>query len=510
MALSLLHATLATGTDAGNGDIHKAEWNQEHAIVMATNKLLGRSTTGTGSVEEIAIGSGLSLSAGTLSASGGGGGALTISNKTAAYTVVAGDLGTIINCTSGTFTVSLTSAATLGSGFTCYIYNTGSGVITIDPSGTQTIDGVSTLTLYQNEGMQIVCNGTNWFSGSQKHDLMVSSNGTSAPASAGAAESVAIGYGASTSNSGFASFSIAIGKSALTEGSNSLALGASASVTGTTSYATAIGANSGGNGSVAAGGGFRQGSIALNGSRTSGADSFAAAVANNTSSYGVTSDSAIAIGYQAKASGIYSMAFGYSAQATATGSFCVVLDNNGSTASGRGSAVIGDQCTASSDNSFAFGRGSLASVNGKYAYGSGRTAAFGDAQHGRYVLRSNSTSATSVILRTDGFAAAATNQVILPNNAAYAFTGTVVARQSAAGGTASAAWKVEGLIRREGSAGTTTLVASTVTAISNVPGWTLALTADTTNGGLAITATGAAATNIRWVANIEATETIYD
>lgn len=71
MTLSLLHTTVATGTDAGNGSIHKAEWNQEHTITMATNSLLGRSTSGTGSVEEIAIGTGLSLSGGTLSSSGG-------------------------------------------------------------------------------------------------------------------------------------------------------------------------------------------------------------------------------------------------------------------------------------------------------------------------------------------------------------------------------------------------------------------------------------------------------
>jgi hypothetical protein len=41
---------------------------------MATGKLLGRSTAGTGVAEEITIGSGLSLSAGTISATGGGGG----------------------------------------------------------------------------------------------------------------------------------------------------------------------------------------------------------------------------------------------------------------------------------------------------------------------------------------------------------------------------------------------------------------------------------------------------
>lgn len=43
-------------------------------LTMATGKMLGRSTASTGAVEEISIGSGLTLSAGTLSASGGGGG----------------------------------------------------------------------------------------------------------------------------------------------------------------------------------------------------------------------------------------------------------------------------------------------------------------------------------------------------------------------------------------------------------------------------------------------------
>lgn len=41
---------------------------------MATGKLLGRSSSGTGALEEISIGSGLSLSGGTLTATGGGGG----------------------------------------------------------------------------------------------------------------------------------------------------------------------------------------------------------------------------------------------------------------------------------------------------------------------------------------------------------------------------------------------------------------------------------------------------
>jgi hypothetical protein len=44
-------------------------------LTMATARLLGRSTASTGAIEEISIGSGLSLSGGSLSATGGGGGA---------------------------------------------------------------------------------------------------------------------------------------------------------------------------------------------------------------------------------------------------------------------------------------------------------------------------------------------------------------------------------------------------------------------------------------------------
>jgi hypothetical protein len=65
------------------------------------------------------------------------------------------------------------------------------------------------------------------------------------------------------------------------------------------------------------------------------------------------------------------------------------------------------------------------------------------------------------------------------------------------------------MIVRGANAASTTLVFSTVTPISNVPLWTLALSADTTNGGLAVTFTGAAATNIRTVATIQTSEVTY-
>jgi hypothetical protein len=72
MAISFKHTTQAVGTDAGNGEIGKTQWNEDHTLLMGTGKLLGRSTAGDGAVEEITLGSGLTLTGGELTAESGG------------------------------------------------------------------------------------------------------------------------------------------------------------------------------------------------------------------------------------------------------------------------------------------------------------------------------------------------------------------------------------------------------------------------------------------------------
>lgn len=420
---------------------------------------------------------------------GGGGGALTISNKTAAYTVVAGDLGKIINCTSGTFSVSLTAAATLGAGFNCWIWNTGPGAadgITIDPNGSETIDSLNTLILRRGEGMQIVCDGTNWQTVGKKvmraYAESISPLDTR-PTSTN--NSFAIGRSANASAVG----AIALGGYGTTSASGQETFAAHG-VAGSQS-STAIGANSSFSLATTATG---AGAMALGGSYASGTDSFAAAVANNTSSYGARSQNSIAIGYFANSYGSSGIALG---KGTSAGqdSFAVA---------GAGTAGA----NASGNGSFAFGGGASSSITGKFVFSSFGGLQFpGDAQTGLIVLKRTTTNATATALTSNASAGSTSNQVILLNNSAYAFTGTVVAKQS--GSTNAAAWKVEGLIVRGANAASTTLVFSTVMAISNLPLWTLALSADTTNGGLAVTATGAEATNIRWVATIQTSEVTY-
>lgn len=82
-------------------------------------------------------------------------------NKTATYTVVSSDRGRMIDC-SGTFTLNLTAAATLGAGFTIAVRNSGTGVVTLDPSGAELIDGVATVTLAPGEAYDLYCTGTAW------------------------------------------------------------------------------------------------------------------------------------------------------------------------------------------------------------------------------------------------------------------------------------------------------------------------------------------------------------
>ena len=69
----------------------------------------------------------------------------------------------VINCTSGTFAVTLLSAVSVsGKKFT--IKNTGSGVITINTTSSQTIDADASgdITLVQWESLDVFSNGSNW------------------------------------------------------------------------------------------------------------------------------------------------------------------------------------------------------------------------------------------------------------------------------------------------------------------------------------------------------------
>ena len=93
-------------------------------------------------------------------ASGSASTTFPFTSKTSTYTVDNEDC--IVNCTSGTFTVTLPTAVGL-TGQYFVVKNSGTGVITIDGDGAETIDGAANKILsVQYESMTVVSNGANW------------------------------------------------------------------------------------------------------------------------------------------------------------------------------------------------------------------------------------------------------------------------------------------------------------------------------------------------------------
>ena len=200
------------------------------------------------------------------------------------------------------------------------------------------------------------------------------------------------------------------------------------------------------------------------------------------------------------------------------GSYAGVISGGFSnTASAIGSAIAGGAAhTTNSDYSAIMGGylGTTRSIIGNHVFPACNIAvasASGVSQAALLILGTQTTDATATVLRCNTSAAGTTNQVILPNNSAYFFTGEVVAGVTGGGNTKG--WTIEGVIKRGANAASTALVGTpTVTstyADAGASTWVIAVTADTTNGGLAVTFTGQASTTIRTVAKISTVEMTY-
>ena len=322
--------------------------------------------------------------------------------------------------------------------------------------------------------------------------------GSSATASGGASgtnSSVAIGTSASATANGAAAFG---GLNPQANGIGSLALGYTPSAG--SSFSAAIGYNA----TTATG----SRATALTNSRASGTDSFAAAIANNTSSYGASGANSVAMGTLAKASSTSAICLGMisissGARAVNFGSY--------STASGSYSAVLSGVSNSVGQNYSVVlnGAGSVNNIAGKVVWGNhGLTGNEG----GMYRFFADTTTATPEALTTTNTTAGTNNQIILPNNSAYSFSGTIIAREQASAGSDYASWEIKGALLRDANAASTVLgngIQNKLYATSGASAWVIALTADTTNGGLKIEVTGAASTNIRWVATVNTSEVTY-
>jgi hypothetical protein len=267
-------------------------------------------------------------------------------------------------------------------------------------------------------------------------------------------------------------------------------------------YSTAIGSTSGNTGSTTATG---AGAVAING-YASGVDSFAAAIANNTSTYGATAANAVAMGQTSAASATGAVAIGVSN--TASGTYSAVLGVT-STASGNNSYAFGVDLTASGQYSMAFGYKATAAQVGKHAFASGYLSAQADAQQGVMVLKGSTTTNSSVVLTSGpnlgNNTASSSNQLIVASGQAMAFTGTLIGKQASSANIA--AYTITGTLVNNG--GTVTMPTGTLTIIGTDSiglGTAPSLAADNTNKGLTVNSGNKSATTINWVCTLYSSE----
>ncbi|WP_149538567.1 glycosyl hydrolase family 28-related protein [Siccirubricoccus phaeus] len=189
----------------------------------------------------------------------------------------------------------------------------------------------------------------------------------------------------------------------------------------------------------------------------------------------------------------------------AAGTFSTVAGGNGNAANSGASWVPGGQQAYTRNN---IHRG---------AWAAGRFITDGDAQAGEFLLRRQATDATATRLTGDNGGPNTSNTLNLPNNGTYLLRLMVLARQTGgAAGTAgdSAGWTVEALVKRGATAAATSLVGGGGASLaptysdSAAAAWRLAVAADTTNGGVALSGTGEANKTINWVARVLSVEAV--
>jgi len=150
--------------------------------------------------------------------------------------------------------------------------------------------------------------------------------------------------------------------------------------------------------------------------------------------------------------------------------------------------------------------GSARNIYGACFFASGQFSTLADAQFGLKVLRKSSTSATPVVLTSDNGSASTTNQIILPNNSCFMIKGMAACiRTDSAGDRAEYEFSV-GVYRGANAASTVIDYSNVDIRYESDATFDFTIAADTTNGGVSFSFTGASGKTVRSVVTAWATE----
>jgi|SRR5271157_807785 len=172
---------------------------------------------------------------------------------------------------------------------------------------------------------------------------------------------------------------------------------------------------------------------------------------------------------------------------------------------GNNAVGIGYAANAGADKSLAIGEQSQSRIVGGVVQASGRFASTGDAQTGRYMVRTVTLNNSPTEAFVDGVAGSI--RLVLDDNSTWTFRIMMTAQRTDAS-DGRAGYELKGVIYRITGAASVAIqgtVSSEQIGASNQP-WKVTATADTVNGSLKIQVTGQNGKQIRWVALVETVE----
>lgn len=150
---------------AGNTIATVAVGEQWQVYLAATTTAAGtwrvfRYGASTATVQPSALaGYGLTVTSNTLSQST----PVTTFNSSPRTLLVTDRASALVWTGTGTGTLNLVGAATAGNNFFVSVRNSGGGDLTVDPAGSETIDGVTTLVMRPGESTSLITDGITWY-----------------------------------------------------------------------------------------------------------------------------------------------------------------------------------------------------------------------------------------------------------------------------------------------------------------------------------------------------------
>lgn len=513
--------------------------------------LLGRGNSGAGAIQEITLGSGLTMTGTVLSATGGGvtdgnKGDITVSGSGATWTINAGAVvyADIQNVSANTFLANATGSSATVQEIATNRIPLFASAITGTPSSTTFLRGDGTWAtpaggggspggvsgelqinnagafggadVYRNTTAIEIRQGTTaqqvdvfrtWatsgtdFEGIRLHTTtgVTSSVWGQVLARSGGTGSANVNIAITPRGTGAISAQIADGTSAGGNIRGTNAVDFQMSRANATQVASGIQAFIG---SGASNGATAQQSAVVSGSTNiaSGTRAFIGAGGNNNAS---GQDSVISGGNQNAASASHASVVGGQTN-TASGMWSTVGGYQ-NTASGAAATAFGVSNNASGQAAWIPGgeSGSTRSVNSKFAWGSGGYIGLtGSRQIGGFTGFATSTNATPVNITAGGASASASTTDTLPSNIGewvYRFKIYVTALSA----SDYKSWEIQGFIRRNGAASTTALLGTPIKTVimesAGATSWDCNAVANTTAGSLVAQGTGVAATTIWWL-----------